>query len=63
MSGQRSAEGTFLTHASMLDLHEIQATVLRLRPAPYFGSHVTALLRATGGVVALGGLALIVTSA
>jgi Dyp-type peroxidase family len=23
-----------------LDLHEIQATVLRLRPAPYFGSHV-----------------------
>ena len=24
----------------MLDLHEIQATVLRLRPAPYFGSHV-----------------------
>jgi len=24
----------------MLELHEIQATVLRLRPAPYFGSHV-----------------------
>jgi Dyp-type peroxidase family len=24
----------------MLDLQEIQATVLRLRPAPYFGSHV-----------------------
>jgi Dyp-type peroxidase family len=24
----------------MLDLHEIQATVLRLRPAPYFGTHV-----------------------
>jgi len=24
----------------MLDLHEIQATVLRQRPAPYFGSHV-----------------------
>src|SRR5262249_16579860 len=24
----------------MLDLDEIQATVLRLRPAPYFGSHV-----------------------
>ena len=23
-----------------LDLHEIQATVLRLRPAPYFGTHV-----------------------
>src|SRR5215469_2359066 len=26
--------------APTLDLHEIQATVLRLRPAPYFGSHV-----------------------
>ncbi len=25
---------------STLDLHEIQATVLRPRPAPYFGSHV-----------------------
>lgn len=24
----------------MLDLHEIQATVLRQRPAPYFGSHM-----------------------
>jgi deferrochelatase/peroxidase EfeB len=23
-----------------LDLHEIQATVLRQRPAPYFGSHI-----------------------
>jgi Dyp-type peroxidase family len=26
--------------APTLDLHEIQATVLRLRPAPYFGTHV-----------------------
>src|SRR5215475_4095207 len=26
--------------ASILDLREIQATVLRLRPAPYFGTHV-----------------------
>jgi len=26
--------------APMLDLREIQATVLRLRPAPYFGTHV-----------------------
>ena len=26
--------------APTLDLHEIQATVLRLRPAPYFGAHV-----------------------
>src|SRR5215470_11996121 len=25
---------------STLDLHEIQATVLRSRPAPYFGTHV-----------------------
>jgi Dyp-type peroxidase family len=28
------------TRAPTLDLHEIQATVLRQRPAPYFGSHV-----------------------
>ncbi|HUJ48289.1 MAG TPA: hypothetical protein VLV55_14230, partial [Rhizomicrobium sp.] len=28
------------TREPTLDLHEIQATVLRLRPAPYFGSHV-----------------------
>ena len=28
------------THAPMLDLHEIQATVLRPRPAPYFGTHL-----------------------
>ena len=28
------------TRASTLDLHEIQATVLRTRPAPYFGAHV-----------------------
>jgi Dyp-type peroxidase family len=28
------------TQAPMLDLHEIQATVLRPRPAPYFGTHV-----------------------
>ena len=27
-------------HAPTLDLHEIQATVLRQRPAPYFGTHV-----------------------
>src|SRR5262249_35146163 len=27
-------------NAPMLDLHEIQATVLRPRPAPYFGTHV-----------------------
>src|ERR1044071_9166277 len=28
------------THAPTLDLQEIQATVLRQRPAPYFGTHV-----------------------
>src|ERR1051326_6246203 len=28
------------THTPTLDLHEIQATVLRPRPAPYFGTHV-----------------------
>jgi Dyp-type peroxidase family len=33
--------------ALALDLHEIQATVLRPRPAPYFGSHV--LLRVDDG--------------
>src|ERR1041385_2657745 len=27
-------------HGPTLDLHEIQATVLRPRPAPYFGTHV-----------------------
>src|ERR1700741_1839269 len=36
---------TSVTEASsatvpMLELHEIQATVLRPRPAPYFGTHV-----------------------
>src|SRR5215813_6839634 len=35
-----SISETVSTRASMLDLDEIQATVLRLRPAPYFGSHV-----------------------
>src|SRR5215475_3260777 len=32
--------GSLSTHAPVLDLHEIQATVLRQRPAPYFGAHV-----------------------
>lgn len=35
------------TLAPALDLHEIQATVLRQRPAPYFGAHV--LLRVDDG--------------
>jgi len=39
-SGQESVAGDPSTHAPILDLHDIQATVLRQRPAPYFGSHV-----------------------
>ena len=35
-----SVAGDPSTHAPTIDLQEIQATVLRLRPAPYFGSHV-----------------------
>ena len=35
-----SVAGTLSTSAPTLDLHEIQATVLRPRPAPYFGAHV-----------------------
>jgi deferrochelatase/peroxidase EfeB len=35
-----SIAGSPSTHKPMLDLDEIQATVLRQRPAPYFGSHV-----------------------
>ena len=39
-SVKESVDGTGSTHAPTLDLHEIQATVLRPRPAPYFGTHV-----------------------
>jgi Dyp-type peroxidase family len=35
-----SAGASVGAFAPALDLHEIQATVLRPRPAPYFGSHV-----------------------
>src|SRR4029077_7860072 len=35
-----SGGGTLSTDAPTLELHEIQATVLRHRPAPYFGTHV-----------------------
>ena len=35
-----SAGASVAARAPTLDLHEIQATVLRPRPAPYFGSHV-----------------------
>ena len=40
MSVTEDVGGNPSTHAPTLELHEIQATVLRLRPAPYFGSHV-----------------------
>ena len=41
MSSTTASSGPDLsTHAPMLDLDEIQATVLRPRPAPYFGTHV-----------------------
>lgn len=39
-SVQESISGNLSARAPTLDLHEIQATVLRQRPAPYFGSHV-----------------------
>jgi Dyp-type peroxidase family len=39
-SVQESISGGLSTQAPALELHEIQATVLRPRPAPYFGSHV-----------------------
>src|SRR4030095_11613317 len=35
-----SAGASVAARAPTLDLHEIQATILRPRPAPYFGSHV-----------------------
>src|SRR5262252_8823152 len=37
---QESVGGGLATQAPTLDLHDIQATVLRPRPAPYFGAHV-----------------------
>src|SRR5262245_52095051 len=40
LSAKESAAGTLSTRAPTLDLQEIQATVLRPRPAPYFGTHV-----------------------
>src|SRR5512133_2198588 len=40
MSVWEPIRGNLSTHTPALDLHEIQATVLRQRPAPYVGSHV-----------------------
>ena len=39
-SVKESVENNRSTHAPTVDLNEIQATVLRPRPAPYFGTHV-----------------------
>ena len=40
LSNKESAGDNLGTQAPTLDLNEIQATVLRQRPAPYFGTHV-----------------------
>src|SRR6187397_1682286 len=40
MSTKESAGDNLGTQAPTLDFHEIQATVLRQRPAPYFGTHL-----------------------
>src|SRR5215813_8743689 len=40
LSVKESIDESLSTQAPTLDLHEIQATVLRPRPAPYFGTHV-----------------------
>src|SRR5262245_55305634 len=37
---KKAGGGNPATNAPTLDLHEIQATVLRQRPAPYFGTHM-----------------------
>src|SRR5262245_35767729 len=39
-SVHEAGAGGLSTRAPTLDLHEIQATILRPRPAPYFGTHV-----------------------
>jgi len=41
MSSVRGSVGVDLsTHPPMIELHEVQATILRQRPAPYFGTHI-----------------------
>ncbi len=40
LSVRESIDGGVSTQVPTLELHEIQATVLRQRPAPYFGTHV-----------------------
>jgi Dyp-type peroxidase family len=40
LSGQEPVAGNVSAHGPTIELREIQATVLRPRPAPYFGTHV-----------------------
>jgi hypothetical protein len=40
LSVKESISENLSAPAPTLDLHEIQATILRPRPAPYFGAHV-----------------------
>jgi deferrochelatase/peroxidase EfeB len=40
LSAEELVGGNLSTSEPQLDLHEIQATILRPRPAPYFGTHV-----------------------
>src|SRR5262245_63192841 len=40
LSVDKPADPDLSSNPATLDLHEIQATVLRPRPAPYFGTHV-----------------------
>src|ERR1700754_1165089 len=40
LSAKETVGENLPAHAPTLDLHEIQAIVLRPRPAPYFGTHV-----------------------
>src|SRR5215468_7994909 len=40
LSVSESVDRNHSARAPTLELHEIQATVLRPRPAPYFGTHV-----------------------
>src|SRR5258705_2397741 len=40
LSAKESVGGNLSARAPTLELHEIQATVLRQRPAPYLGTHV-----------------------
>src|SRR5262245_63865409 len=40
LSAKEAVSGNSPASTPTLELHEIQATVLRPRPAPYFGTHV-----------------------